>query len=119
MTDLKAFGYPNERPAAISPGGKVVTWNFWYQLGNPSSALPLPAPPRGFTGAGSNGSAINDAGDQAHFLVSTSTQNLVYAFRLSNGGTWQMISSFGSASISLPISARESTVAESSVRIAR
>ena len=100
MTDLRVFGYPNERPAAISPGGKVVTWNFWYQLGNPSSAVRLPAPPQGFTGAGSNGSAINDAGDQAHFLVSTSTQNLVYPFRLSNGGTWQMISNFGTGHLS-------------------
>jgi hypothetical protein len=100
MVDLKAYGYPNEKPAAISPGGKVVTWNFWYQLGNPSSAVPLPALPRGFVGAGSNGSVINDAGDQAHFLVSTSTQNLVYPFRLSNGGTWQMISSFGTGHLS-------------------
>ena len=95
MVDLKALGYPNERPADISPGGKVVTWNFWYQLGSPSSVLPLPTPPRGFLGAGSNGSAINDAGDQAHFLVSTSSQNLVYPFRLSNGGTWQQISGTG------------------------
>jgi len=100
MTNLRAYGYPNERPAAISPGGKVVTWNSWYQLGNPSSAVALPAPPQGFTGAGSNGSAINDAGDQAHFLVSISTQNLVYPFRLSNGGTWQMISNFGTGHLS-------------------
>lgn len=41
--------------------------------------------------AGSNGSAINDAGDQAHFLVSTSSQNLVYPFRLPNGGAWQQL----------------------------
>jgi PKD repeat protein len=100
MVDLKAQGYPNERPAAMSPGGKVVTWNFWYQLGNPASAVPLPATPRGFVGAGSNGSAINDAGDQAHFLVSTGTQNLVYPFRLPNGGTWQMISSAGTGHLS-------------------
>jgi chitodextrinase len=100
MVDLKAQGYPNERPAAMSPGGKVVTWNFWYQLGSPASTQPLPAPPRGFVGAGSNGSAINDAGDQAHFLVSTSSQNLVYPFRLSNGGAWQMISSAGTGHLS-------------------
>lgn len=100
MVDLKTLGYPNERPAAMSPGGKVVTWNSWYQLGNPASVLPLPPPPRGFLGAGSNGSAINDAGDQAHFLVSTSAQNLVYPFRLSNGGAWQMISTVGTGHLS-------------------
>ena len=46
MVDLRAQGFPNERPAAMSPGGKVVTWGSWYQLGNPASAVPLPAPPR-------------------------------------------------------------------------
>jgi hypothetical protein len=52
----------------------------------------LPPPPAGFLGAGANGSAINDAGDQAHLLVSiTSTQNLVYPFRLSARGSWQPI----------------------------
>lgn len=100
MLDLKVLGYPNERPAAISPSGKVVTWGSWYQLGNPASAVPLPAPPRGFLGAGSNGSAINDNGDQGHFLVSISTQNLVYPFRLSHGGTWQMISNVGTGHLS-------------------
>ncbi len=100
MVDLKALGYPNERPAAMSPGGKVVTWNFWYQLGAPASAVPLAPRPPGYVGAGSNGSAINDAGDQAHFLVSISTQNLVYPFRLSNGGSWQMLSTFGTGRLS-------------------
>ncbi|MBL0392501.1 PKD domain-containing protein [Ramlibacter monticola] len=92
MADLRALGYPNERPAAMSRGGKVVTWGSWYQLGDRSSVVPLPPLPQGFVGAGSNGSAINDAGDQAHFLVSiTSTKNLVYPFRLSAQGGWQPI----------------------------
>lgn len=95
MVDLKLLGYPNERPAAISPGGQVVTWGYSYQLGTPASAVAMPPLPRGFVGAGSNGSAINDNGDQAHFLVSTVSQSLVYPFRLSRGGTWQQISSFG------------------------
>jgi len=100
MLNLKTLGYPNERPAAMSPGGKVVTHGSRYQLGNPASVVPLPALPPGFVGAGSNGSAINDAGDQAHFLVSISTQNLVYPFRLSSGGTWQQISSAGTGHLS-------------------
>jgi hypothetical protein len=100
MVDLKVQGYPNERPAAMSRGGKVVTWGSWYQLGDPASAVPIPAPPQGFVGAGSNGSAINDVGDQAHFLVSTSTQNLVYPFRLSAGGGWQQISNSGTGRLS-------------------
>ena len=100
MVNLKSLGYPNERPAAMSPNGNVVTWSFWYQLGDPASVVPLPAAPPGFAGAGSNGSAINDAGDQAHFLVSTSTQNLVYPYRLSSGGGWQRISDIGTGHLS-------------------
>jgi hypothetical protein len=92
LVNLAAKGYPNERPAAMSRGGKVVTWGSWYQLGQPASAVRLPPPPAGYVGVGSNGSAINDAGDQAHFLVSiTSTQDLVYPFRLATGGTWQQL----------------------------
>lgn len=98
--NLRTRGYPNEMPAAISPGGRVVTTNSWYQLGDPGSAVLLPSLPRGYVGAGSNGSAINDAGDQAHFLVSINSQNLVYPFRLSNGGTWQMLSTVGTGHMS-------------------
>ena len=93
MQDLAALGYPNERPAAMSPGGKVVTWGSWYQLGDPAHVVPLPPPPLGYLLPGANGSAINDNGDSAHFLASvTSTQNFVYAFRLSAHGSWQQIS---------------------------
>jgi hypothetical protein len=100
LVNLATQGYPNERPVAMSPGGAVATWNFSYQLGNPASAVRRPAPPQGFVGAGSNGTAINDAGDEAHFLVSTSTQNLVYLFRLPNGGAWQLLSGFGTGRLS-------------------
>jgi len=100
MVDLKVQGYPNEKPVAMSPGGQVATWGSWYQLGDPRSAKPLPPPPQGFVGAGSNGSAINDAGDQAHFLVTTGSQNLVYPFRLSAGGSWQQLSSAGTGHLS-------------------
>lgn len=100
MVDLRALGYPNERPAAMSRGGKVVTWGSWYQLGDPASARALPPLPQGYVGAGSNGSAINDFADQAHFLVSISTQSLVYPFRLAAGGQWQQLSSAGTGRLS-------------------
>jgi len=100
MVNLKALGFPNERPAAMSPNGTVVTWNFWYQLGQPGSVRQLPPSPAGFGGAGSNGSAINDAGDQAHFLASVSTQNLRYPFRLPNGGGWQLLTTAGTGRLS-------------------
>jgi len=99
MVDLRAQGYPDERPLAMSPGGKVVTWSHWYQLGDVASVRPLPEPPRGFLPVGNQGSAINDAGDQAHFLVSTSAQHLAYPFRLPEGGDWQIVGA-GSGNLS-------------------
>lgn len=100
MIDLKTQGYPNEKPAAMSPGGKVVTWNHRYQLGNPASVVALPTPPAGFTGLSSNGSAINDNGDMAHLLITIGSQNLRYPFRLTSGGTWQQLSTAGTGNLS-------------------
>ena len=100
MVNLQAQGYPNEPPAAMSRGGMVVTTGSWYQLGDPRSVVRLPPLPQGFVGAGSNGSAINDFGDQAHYLVSIQSESLVYPFRLTAGGTWQQISPVGTGRLS-------------------
>jgi hypothetical protein len=92
MLNLATLGYPNEMPGGMSPGGKVVTKSgHWYQLGNPASVFPLPPVPAGFFST-SGGGVINDNGDQAHFLVTSGSQNLIYPFRLSNGGAWQQLS---------------------------
>ncbi len=92
FANLATLGYPNEMPGGMSPGGKVVTTGgHWYQLGNPASVLPLPPVPAGFFST-TGGGVINDNGDQAHFLVTSGSQNLIYPFRLSNGGAWQSIS---------------------------
>lgn len=100
MVDLSKQGFPNDMPLAVSPNGRVATFNFHYQLGNSASAVPMPAPPLGFA-YGGDGAAINDAGDQARVLVSTGAQNLVYLFRFNAGaGTLQQISSLGSGGLS-------------------
>lgn len=100
MVNLASQGYPNLRPAAISPGGRVATASGSYQLGNPASVVPNAPLPSGFTGAGSNGTVINDNGDQGHMLISISSQSLAYPFRLSRGGTWQQLSAAGSGNLS-------------------
>ncbi len=94
MIDLSAQGFPNEAPLAISPGGTVALSNQWYRLGQPGSITPLAAPPRGFL-SGNDATDINDAGDMARFLVTTSSQNLVYLFRYHHAGTWQQLSPTG------------------------
>lgn len=99
MVDLAKQGYPNDVPLAVSPNGRVATYNFHYQLGTPASALAMPTPPLGFS-YGGYGTAINDAGDQARLLVSTGAQNLVYLFRFNAAAaTFQLISSLGTGQL--------------------
>jgi len=100
MVDLSALGFPDEEPLAISPGGAVSTPGYWYQLGDPNSVVAMPSPPQGFYPPGTYPTAINDAGDQARFLVSTSGQNLAYLFRFHHEGTWQSISFTGNGNLS-------------------
>ncbi len=99
MVNLLAQGYPYERPIAMSPGGTVATPNYWYVLGNPGSVVAMPASPPGFI-SGSALAVINDAGDQARFLITTGSQNLAYPFRFQHTGTWQQISNTGSGHLS-------------------
>jgi probable HAF family extracellular repeat protein len=91
MVDLSALGFPNEQPLGISPGGTVATYGLWYRLDDPGSVTALPAAPSGFS-VENSGVGINDAGDQARFLVTTGGQNLVYPFRYHHEGTWQQVS---------------------------
>jgi len=93
MVDLSAEGFPLEMPMAISPGGAVATVESWYRLGDPASVVAMPPPPAGFR-KGADPMAINDAGDQARFLITTGGENLVYPFRFDHEGegTWQQIS---------------------------
>ncbi|MEK7701979.1 MAG: hypothetical protein AAB418_08245 [candidate division NC10 bacterium] len=91
MVNLAAQGFPNDIPLAISPGGTVATPDYWYRLGQPSSVTPLASPPPGFSGPGSYPAAINDAGDQVRFQISTGTEFFPYLFRYNHAGTWQQI----------------------------
>jgi len=90
MVSLITQGFHAETPLGISQGGVVATVGHWYHLGDPGSVVTLTSPPRGFLLENST-VGINDAGDQARFLVTTSGENLDYPFRYHNG-TWQQIS---------------------------
>ncbi len=91
MMNLVTQGFPGERPLGISPGGSVASVGHWYHLGDPGSVLTQPPPPAGFLLENST-VAINDAGDQARFLVTTGGENLDYPFRFHHEGTYQQIS---------------------------
>jgi hypothetical protein len=91
LTNLSAQGFPNEFPLAISPGGTVATPGYWYRLNDPNSVTKLAPPPPGFSGPGSYPAAINDAGDQARFQISTSSSFFLYLFRYNHAGIWQQL----------------------------
>ncbi len=91
MVDLGAQGFPAEIPLALSQGGTVATAAFWYRLEDPGSVTPMPPAPSGFS-IGTSPTAINDAGDQARFLISTGAQHPLFLFRFHHEGTWQQIS---------------------------
>ena len=65
--------------------------NQWYRLGDPNSVVTMAPQPRGFFPPGDDTVAINDAGDQARVLASTSGQFLRYLFRYHHEGVWQQI----------------------------
>jgi probable HAF family extracellular repeat protein len=98
MVDLSAQGFPDDMPLALSPGGAVATQFTWYRLGDPTSIVPMPPPPQGFV-IGGESTAINDAGDQARFLISTGTQHLRYLFRFHHEGSWQQVSFAGNGNV--------------------
>jgi probable HAF family extracellular repeat protein len=101
MVDLTSLGFPAEEPLAISPGGTVGTVGLRYRLDDPTSVVSLPPAPRGFV-IGADGFAINDAGDEARFLIIPNPQVLLYLFRFHHegAGTWQQISSIPTGHLS-------------------
>jgi len=98
LVNLITQGFPGETPLGISPGGTVATVGHWYHLGDLGSVIALTPPPRDFLLENST-VGINDAGDQARFLVNTGAENLVYPFRY-HDGTWQQIGFAGTGHLS-------------------
>src|SRR4030095_5383925 len=70
MVDLAAQGFPNEDPLAISPGGTGTTADNLYRLAFRGGVVPRPPAPASSM-LGTSPADINDAGEQARFLVST------------------------------------------------
>jgi hypothetical protein len=101
MVDLTTLGFPLEEPMAISPGGTVGTVTSWYRLDDPASVKSLPPAPQGF-GIDASGFEINDAGDQARFLIIPFPEVLSYLFRFHHEGTgtWQQLSSIPTGHLS-------------------
>jgi hypothetical protein len=92
MVNLADQGASIESPLTISRNGTVATPAFWYRLDQPSAVFSLATAPAGYYPPGTQPAVINDNGDQGRFLVTTSTQNLVYPFRYFGAGSWLQLS---------------------------
>lgn len=75
MTDLSAQGYPASRPWRISPQGWVVADAHRYRLGEPGSVTALPPPPTGYRAPTGQSLRVNDSGDLAGVLLTTSSSS--------------------------------------------
>lgn len=96
MTDLTDLGFPNQDVWGLSPGGMVATQSYWYSLDDVASIQAVAAPPRGYMDYG-HGVVINDAGEQARFLLTTSSSSTyIYGYRYHTDGTWASLGAAGS-----------------------
>ena len=99
LRNLTDSGFPNEIPLALSPHGTVALLNSWYRLDTPGVVTPNAPSPKGFRPEAS--AEINDAGDQARFLITGGSQNVAYFYRyVSATGEWQQLSGMGSGRLS-------------------
>jgi len=99
LRNLTDSGFPNEIPLALSPHGTVALLSSWYRLDTPGVITPNAPTPKGFIPEAS--AEINDAGDQARFLITGGSQNIAYFYRyVSATGEWQQLSGMGSGRLS-------------------
>lgn len=91
MQRLIDLGFPSENPLAISRNGTIATPSMWYSLDDPNSVEILPPPPQGFRPPSTYPTVINDQGDQARFLLDTTSQAHPYLFRYRHTTGWQQL----------------------------
>lgn len=99
LVDLAAAGAPAERIFSVSPGGRVLTDRFSFDLDDPATAQPLPAPPAGapsYFGPTGDRVRTNDRGDLGGFLQTVAGPSGLYFFRWrADTSTWQQLDPVG------------------------
>lgn len=92
LTDLSLSGFPQDRPLGLSPGGRVLSEGYSYLLDDVASVRALPEPPAGYRTPSGLYGRINDAGDLAINLLTTSSQALQATHRWRSAtGQWQAL----------------------------
>lgn len=93
LVDLANQGFPAEAVAGVSRGGVVATARHTYQIDDPASVRGFAAAPAGYQAPFGYSMAVNNLGDVATFLATTTTSPLFYLFRYhAADGRWQLLS---------------------------
>lgn len=101
LVDLAAAGFPAEAVLAVSPGGVVATAAHSYQIDRLDSVRALAPPPPGYRPPGGQPMRVNDQGDLAAFLATTTGEPLFYLHRYhADAGRWQLLSSSPNGNLS-------------------
>lgn len=93
LVDLAAAGFPAETVLAVSAGGTVATAAHHYQIDRLDSVRALAPPPPGYHPPGVEPMRVNDRGDLAAFLATTTSEPLFYLHRYhADARRWQLLS---------------------------
>lgn len=94
LVDLASFGFPTESVYAVSAAGRVATAAHTYLIDSPGSVRAFAPPPKGYWPPFGYSMDVNDAGDVATFLATTTSEPLFYLHRYHAGDRrWQLLSS--------------------------
>jgi hypothetical protein len=101
LVDLASLGFPAEAVLGTSPGGVVATTAHTYQVDKPASVRSLALPPKGYHPPFPYAMGVNDGGDVAAFLATTTSDPVFYLHRYhAADGRWQLLSSSPNGNLS-------------------
>lgn len=101
LVDLTNLGFPAEAVAALSPAGRVATAAHTYLIDSAASVQSLAPPPEGFWPPFGYAMGVNDGGDLAAFLATTTSDPLFYLHRYhAADGRWQLLSASPNGNLS-------------------
>ena len=93
LVDLAGLGFPAEAVLGTSPGGVVATTAHTYRIDDLASVRSLALPPKGYHPPFPYAMGVNDRGDVAAFLATTTSDPVFYLHRYhAADGRWQLLS---------------------------
>ena len=93
LVDLASQGFPAEPVLGVSDGGVVASAAHTYQIDSLASLRTIAPPPAGYRAPGGYAMRVNDLGDVATFLATTTSEPIFYLHRYhAADARWQLLS---------------------------